>query len=170
MGSTVHHSKLSCNASRRAQNDGMVAKDNATSMHNNIPTQPGRSGDLDRISQAALRGPSSHSGAESSSSRNGESQGVAPDATSAAFRPNSKMFGANAPQGLPPTSDYGFAQPDMHDTAFQSGLMPGAPVSSIDNGLDMPEGVNPSFEGDAQDQLGINGAGDDVSRQRERNR
>lgn len=83
------------------------------------------------------------------------------------------MFPATAGEGLPPPADFGYPPQDLHDSSFQASMlnMPGGPLSSAVDGLDMPEGVHAAGDIDGYDQAGgQNGGPDDVSRQRERNR
>ena len=85
------------------------------------------------------------------------------------------MFGPTS-DALPPTSNFGFPQQSLQAMTFQGGLpsIAGgtAPDLAVEN-FDMhQEGANQNLEEDgSQEFLGnVNGAGDDVSRQRERNR
>ena len=85
------------------------------------------------------------------------------------------MFGPTS-EALPPTSTFGFPQQNLQTMTFQSGLPSisggAAPHVAVD-GLDMQqEGANQYLDEEgSQELLGNgNGAGDDVSRQRERNR
>ena len=126
--------------------------------------------DLDRISQAAGRGTVLRSLSDSSSSRNADSPAALPEAAAAAgLRPSASMFGSAA-DGYPPTSSFGFPQQNASSMTFQSGLpsiTAATALSQPADGLEMQEGANASYDADGQE---IPGTGDDVSRQRERNR
>lgn len=85
------------------------------------------------------------------------------------------MFGATS-EGLPPTSSFGFPQQSLQTMTFQGGLPsfdggtgPNIAVDSLDL---QQEGANQQLdeEGSQEYLANGNGAGDDVSRQRERNR
>ena len=119
-----------------------------------------------------MRAALDQSATDSNSSRNADSPAIGPGGTGS-FRSSGKMFGPTS-ESLPPTSNLGFPQQNLQTMTFQGGLpsRAGGTGSNLAvESFDMQEeGNNQNLEEEGSQEYFGSGAGDDVSRQRERNR